>query len=95
MLPWPHIFRLSGCHCAKAVGWNDTTYRQVTLALLSWKSLTSYCITVWQPFCDITGTHPKGMPSMLKMLKLPHVGRHHSGIGMQFARSNTDFSDAM
>lgn len=37
-------------------------------------------INIKKPFCDITGTHPKGMMSMLKMLKLSHIGRHHSGI---------------
>ena len=55
-------------------------------------TVQSWClccrVTVWQPFCDITGTHPKGMMSMLKMLKLSHIGRHHSGIGMQFADSS-------
>ena len=43
----------------------------------------------WQSFQayeDVTGLtrsmRPIGMMNMLKGLKLQHVGRHHSGIGM-------------
>jgi ERI1 exoribonuclease 3 len=37
-------------------------------------------INIKKPFCDVTGTYPKGMMQMLKMLQLSHVGKHHSGI---------------
>jgi ERI1 exoribonuclease 3 len=37
-------------------------------------------INIKKPFCDVTGTYPKGMMQMLSMLNLPHIGRHHSGI---------------
>ena len=40
-----------------------------------------YFAVLWQPFCDVTGTYPKGLSPMLRMLELAHVGRHHSGIG--------------
>jgi ERI1 exoribonuclease 3 len=37
-------------------------------------------INIKKPFCDLTGTFPKGMMTMLQMMNLKHEGRHHSGI---------------
>jgi len=37
-------------------------------------------INIKKPFCEVTGTYPKGMMPMLQTLGLKHVGRHHSGI---------------
>ncbi|KAK7508268.1 hypothetical protein BaRGS_00000507 [Batillaria attramentaria] len=38
-------------------------------------------INIKKAFADVTGTYPRGMMPMLEMLGIPHVGRHHSGIG--------------
>ena len=50
--------------------------------MLSDPSDQLYCsFYTFQPFADSTNEYPKGMMGMLIKLNIPHVGRHHSGIG--------------
>jgi len=36
---------------------------------------------ILQSFAEVTSTYPRGMMDMLENLRIPHQGRHHSGIG--------------
>lgn len=38
-------------------------------------------------FAEVTGIFPKNLPHMLSHLKLPTIGRLHSGIGINFYKS--------